>query len=111
MCDRERIAFTALEFAQLLVQNNVAISREAFVIIVRVLRNYKDIADDVAKPRMRCENQASAGGGQGLGNIPGEPAIIADAGDDSQFALEIKWYHEFLALNKRDTYANGLAKP
>jgi|JI61114C2RNA_FD_contig_71_1985203_length_1008_multi_2_in_0_out_0_3 hypothetical protein len=27
LCDRERVAFTALEFAQLLFQNNVTISR------------------------------------------------------------------------------------
>lgn len=47
LCDRERVAFTALEFAQLLLQNKVTISQDAFVTIVRVLKNYKDISDEV----------------------------------------------------------------
>lgn len=47
LCDRERVAFTTLEFAQLLHQNNVAISLEAFTSIAKVLKNYKDIADEI----------------------------------------------------------------
>jgi len=47
ICDKEGIAFTTLEFAHLLLHNNVVISREAFVMIARVLKNYKDIADEI----------------------------------------------------------------
>jgi hypothetical protein len=55
---------------------------------------------------MRRKDEARTGGVEGLGDMPGEAAIIADAGDYRQFALQIQWYHEFLELNKRD----GLCK-
>jgi len=56
----------------------------------------EDIGDDVGQARMRRENQARAGGRQCFADLPGEAAVISDAGDHSQFAFEIEWNHASL---------------
>ena len=51
---------------------------------------------DVDEAWMRGEDEARPGSPQRLGDVPGEAAIIADAGDQREFAFEIDGYHEGL---------------
>jgi hypothetical protein len=45
---------------------------------------------------MRGEDEPGPRGGQRFGNMPGEPAVVADAGHQGDLAFQINRYHEIL---------------
>ncbi len=64
--------------------------------VVRLV-GFQKIVDDVDHARMRGEHQARSGSLQRLGDVPGKAHVIADAGDEGNFALQVEGNHESLS--------------
>ena len=61
---------------------------------------FEDIRDDVAKARMAGEHQRAVPAAPSrFGDMPGEAAVIADAGHNGQLPGQVEWNHVCLELD------------